>query len=537
MKKFSVNCDVEAFELNGTMFKVHETYYRPSANIGGAKRDIKNLTISGNLPVGTVIENFKALTKKSTAVVSLYTDYECRESLRNYRIKAGESLIYAKVSDYEENLCQIYTISIMGTGSTDTDKAYNKYKEPTVIVSDIYSMRVAIEEAQPGQVIGVTKGDYYIYAESKHNFRPTFHNKHNIILRSVSGNYDDVIFRGSGFHKEGGYFEARPHNEMIVISGGSSDITLYGLTIRDSNANGYKIEGTNERNITLDTCRAVDINEYSVKGSAGGGNDSFVYNLVIINCLFENTQKPYAAPDSDHLADFRGNYIGAIDIMNTRGSYIADNTFINLNGADEVHNDAFGAIGFWGQGGHEDAIVERNFIYNCDRGIMLGLTGELSSGRPAVNRGIVRNNIVYGAAWDSISCGITNEVQIYNNTIVRVDSNSHSNRGIRDAYKNSTNLIVKNNIACDLENIIDRGFIVENNITIDQITPSYFANVPNFKEIILGLTAEDFKLTSTAVNAIGKAQALPILVPEDYFGNPRGDNPDIGAHQSIFQHN
>ena len=546
-EKFNSNSDITAISIAGVNFTIHDTYYRSAANIGGVTREIKNLTVSGKLPVGTSINNasFKVTTSGSD------TSVEILGIAGGYTVKAGENLISVKVKDNKTGDYQIYTASVMGTGDAKADASYYKYAEPTVIVSDIYSLRIAMDIAKSGQVIGITKGDYYIFGESKFNPRPTLHDKHNVIVRSVGGKFEDVTLWGNGFHKEGGYNAAKPHNEMIVISGGSSDITLYGITIRESNANGYKIEGTNERNITLDTCRTIDINEYAVKGSAGGGDDSFVYNLVIINCWFENTERPIASssPDyhADHLYDYNGNYVGAIDIMNTRGSYIADNTFVNINGALETNSDAFGAIGFWGQGGHEDTIVERNFIYNCDRGIMLGLTGGLTSGRPTVNRGIVRNNIIYAPVWDAITMCTANDIQVYNNTIVRVDNNPQGGaRGIRYAYNNSTNITIKNNIAhsidfdtpLDAATMAERNIIVENNL-VGSLRADYYVNRPTVSRRTdlmqyyneNKVKPEDFILTANAVNAIGKGQPLNFLSYEDFFGNARGATNDIGAYQ------
>jgi hypothetical protein len=407
-----------------------------------------------------------------------------------------------------------------------------------------------MNEASPGTVIGIAGGDYYIFAESDSNPRPTLHNKHNVTVRSVAGRFEDVTLWGSGFHKlnasgvsgPGAYLHS-VHNEMLIISGGSTDITIYGITIRESTANGYKIEGTNERNITLDTVRAIDINEYMVKGS-GPSNDLFVYNLVIVNSHFENTRRANNIPGSDHIMQY-GSYIGGINIMNTRGSYIAGNTFVNIlgNTGDPNNFICFGAIGFWGMGGHEDAIVENNFIYNCGVGIMLGLTGELTSGRPAVNRGIVRNNIIFAANWNSITMGITDHVQIYNNTIINLPtaSGASMSRGIRDAYENSTNLTIKNNIAHGMElgATADRACAtIENNLITNSV--SFFANLPPRSMTWLaladyyysnGVSPADFALMAGAARAIEQAEPLPFLVDGDFFGNPRGSAPDMGAVQ------
>jgi len=557
-EKFFANCDIRTISIKNVNLNVQDTYYRQNENIYAAIVEVKNLTVSGKLKVGTVIypNDIQLATTGTDMDVSFFLNRNCLSPFPSsgYPVGKGENLIFIKIKDRQTGYYQVYTLSIMGIGDREADAAYYKYAEPTVIVSDVYSLRVAFEVAQPGQVIGITKGDYYVFKEGLDTKRVELNNKHNVVFRSISGEFEDVSLWGSGFHKQnkqgaenytGAYQDARPHNEMLIIGEGSSDIVIYGITVRESNANGYKINGTNERNITLDRCRAMDVNEYMVKGS-GPSNDMFVYNLTIVNCHFENTKQPYHLPQSDHTIQC-GGYVGAIDIMNTRVSYIADNTFVNILGSNKGDVDrcqCFGAIGFWGQGGHEDAIVERNFIYNCGTGIMLGIQPTpLSSGRPPVNRGIVRNNIIFtSGGWDAIAAALTNDVQIYNNTIVKGYDPYHMDRGIRDVSGTtypSTGLVIKNNIAGSFLLKGNTTVVTENNLLQDDYEVNdYFMNAPpsHLDELQLmeyyythHVKPEDFMLTEKAIKAIGKGIALPSLVDEDFFRKARGEAPDIGA--------
>ena len=559
-EKFNSNCDIRSISIKGVNLTVHTTYYKPNENIFTATVEAKNLTVSGKLTINTVIkpDDIRLTTTGAATEVAYFNDRNCSTPLPSdgYTVVAGENQLFVKVTDKQTGDYQVYTASIVGSGDPKADAAYTKYAEPTVIVSDIYSLRIALEAAQPGQVIGIAKGDYYIFKEGFGTKRVELNDKHNVIVRSVSGDFNDVNLYGSGFHKKnlqgqenyaGAYQDVRPHNEMFVMGRASSDITVYGITVRESNANGYKINGTNERNITLDNCRALDVCEYMVKGS-GPSNDMFVYNLKIVNCHFENTKQPYHLPQSDHTIQC-GGYVGAIDIMNTRGSYIADNTFVNILGSNKGTVDrhqCFGAIGFWGQGGHEDAIVERNFIYNCGTAIMLGLQPTpLSSGRPAVNRGIVRNNIIFtSGGWDAIASALTIDVQIYNNTIVKGYDPHNIDRGIRDVSGTtypSKGLIVINNFANSYQLNGNTSIILENNLLkTDFDVNEYFVKLPpaQLDELQLieyyytnKVKPEDFMLTEKAAKALGKGKALPSLVDEDFFGKPRGGTPDIGAIQ------
>jgi hypothetical protein len=331
----------------------------------------------------------------------------------------------------------------MGIGDPETDAKYFEYPEPTVVVSDIESLDYAMSKAVSGQIIGITGGDYYVFAE-KSNRRLQFYNKQNVILRSVSGNYDDVTLYGTGFHKIKDYHKT-PTDEMLIVGGGSSDVTFYGITIRDVNCNGYKVDGTNERNVTIDNCRAIDVNERMVKGSAGGG-DSYVYNLVIKNSWFENTQIPRTGADEDHSTD-PGNYIGGIDVMNIIGCLVQNCTFVNIQGAEETGSNGRGGVFIWGQNGCKDITVENNLFINCDRGITYYLGDSTQSGRWGIEGGIIRNNIIYGVVWDAIQICYSKDIGVYNNTIIMTAKRNRGDRGVRDPYSNCENLIIKNNIA------------------------------------------------------------------------------------------
>jgi hypothetical protein len=339
-EKFSPDCDIITAKLGGADLKIQDQNYkegvattnnRPDGNLIA---DVKNLTITGKANIGDPI-SLDLTVSNTAATYEFYTDRECSIPIASgAALKAGENLIYIKVKNPATGYYQVYTVSIMGLGDPKADALYNAYAEPTYVVSDLNSLREAIIDSKPGDVIGIAGGDYYLFAD-KYNRRLHFDSsKNNVILRSVSGNYEDVTLHGSGFHKEGGYWAAVPHDEMVIMDG-ATDITLYGFTIRDVNANGFKLEGR-ETNITIDRCRAIDVNEKAVKGSGQDGGQVLT-NLVIKNCWFENTQLPYGGYLQDH--EVRpGNYIASIDCMNVRGALIQNNTFKNIQGSDHPDN-------------------------------------------------------------------------------------------------------------------------------------------------------------------------------------------------------
>jgi hypothetical protein len=534
---FSPVCDITEIYLNGEKLTVQPKNFRENqfvtvGNPGGEIReDIKNLTVTGKLPAGTMIYipdfNIQTAGGEITNSASWFSsrDMSQRIGVNGFYIAPGENLLYIRVLDRANKIYQLYTVSIIGTGDAAADAKYYAYPEPTIVVSNLNSLRLSVDTAQSGDVIGIAGGDYYVFSRPR-NRRLVFSNKHNVILRSVSGDFSDVTLHGGGFHKAIGH--GRPgqvHEEMLIISGGSSDITFYGITIRDINTNGFKLEGTNERNITIDSCRAIDVCERMIKGS--GHSERFTYNLTVKNSWFENTQYPRTGHGEDHVLN-PGGYVAGIDVMNLRGGLISNNVFLNIRGKNaDGHYVSRGAMYFWGANGSADIIVENNLIIECDMGIVLGLSGQ------GVDGGIIRNNIIYNAAVDSIQTDSTVNVHIYNNTILfshardnDPGSRNRFNRGIRDVNY-SRGLVIKNNIAHSIgSHDMAEDAIIENNIFENQTRRSDFANLNN------PLRAEDFALTETAGRMLRQGIALPGYVDSDFFGNPRGITPDIGAIQS-----
>jgi len=298
----------------------------------------------------------------------------------------------------------------------------------------------AVENAADGDIIKINAGIYDFVGSHKIIFK----NKRNVTLRSVSGNANDVVFKGSGFHKKNGY-KNTPIDEPICILANNDGIFIQGITIRDSNCHGIKVAGEgNNANITIDNCKFIDICERMIKGSMGD-DPYFVKNIKITNNYFEDTQIPVA---SDHMDTFDGDYIAGIDMMVLDGALIADNKFVNIKGKN---GGARGAIFIWS--GSSNIIAERNHISNCDRGICYGNPGNVSVGRGNtmyfVNNGIIRNNHITEPVSHGIELAYTNHIEVYENTVLR-NENDKNGRGISETTINenkiSKNLVIRNNI-------------------------------------------------------------------------------------------
>ena len=556
-EKFTAASDIVAVTVNGKPFKVHEQNHTPRWNLtpgGGAIPEgngvannsaarvveLKNLMITGTMAAGITIKSVEVNTAVKGASASFFTDRNCTNpcNLTGVPVKTGEQVCYVKVLTPDGLSYQVYTLSIMGLSNANHTQYY-KYGEPTFVADSYHTWIWALQNAKPGQIIAVTKTEQYLYKNGEYQFRPQIENKQDLVVRSLSGCYEDLILHGHGFHK-GAYRGGLPHDELFIVSGAKTkNIVVYGVTVQESTANGFKLNGYGEENIIFDNCRTIDVCERAFKGSGPQIDSKFTRsrNITIINCRIENTQVPV---ESDHMPDFRGDYIGGIDVMNLSRLTIAGNTFKNIVGKN---GGGRGAIFIWGQDGTEDVLIENNKFINCDRGIALGNPSGDPSGNTVggfyINGAVIRNNFICNSNNDLIEINRVNNAKIYNNTLWKAKA---SGRGICDtgnATHLSHNISIINNIICGAVTMLPRGNNIdirynlfsfddptgvvpgEGNVTFT-IPESFFMNIAD----------GDFRLSESSVKAFRKGIPL-VEVETDYFGTPRGLTPDLGAHQYI----
>ena len=545
IEKFAAASDISAVTVNGKPFKVHEQNHVPQWNAAPAGREarmveLKNLMVTGTLAVGFTLNTIDVVPAVQGAKISFFADRCCTipVNLVGMPVKSGEQVYFIKVLTPDGSSYQVYTLSIMGLNIHNSAQYY-KYGEPTFVADSYHTWLWAMQNAKPGQIIAITKTEQFLYKPGEDLIAPQVNNQQDFVLRSLSGCYNDFIIRGHGFHK-GSYSRGVPGDVLFSVNGAKTkNIILYGITIQESTRHGFKLEGFGEDNIIFDNCRIIDANERAFKGSGPTVNGKLTRskNITIINCLFENTQVPLA---SDHMDEFNGDYIGGIDVMNLSGLTISGNTFKNIIGKNK---GARPPIFIWGQDGCENVVIENNLIVNCDQGIGIGNY----SGNPAgnsiggfyMNGCIIRNNFISinDRDLDILEINRSNDVKIYNNTLWR---SNPSRRGIRDSHSPSIpshNVSIINNIVCGSVSEFPRGNNIdirhnifsfndptgvapgEGNITFN-VHERFFINAVN----------GDFRLRPAATQAIKKGIPLP-EVKTDFFGNPRGATPDIGAHQ------
>src|SRR5262249_19139106 len=149
-----------------------------------------------------------------------------------------------------------------------------------------------------------------------------------VTLRSASGNRDAVVFDGSG--KNAG--------ELVAVSS-CRGVTIADLTIQNIAWNGFKINtNTGVDGVTIYNCVIHNIWQRGVKGVAGAVKDGKrvpTRDCRVQFCLFyDDRPKRYTddAYEEQRPNEFRGNYVGGMDIMNAQGWVISDNVFIGIHG-------------------------------------------------------------------------------------------------------------------------------------------------------------------------------------------------------------
>jgi|GEM_PF-3341449 len=397
------------------------------------------------------------------------------------------------------------------------------------------SLRQALRDCNEGDVIILTPGEYQLEAPLELN------GKKNITIKSSTGNYYDVIIKGTSFHKidsqrssdvpgrdypdyrNSGDEEKTPHgiinagDELLFINS-SSDITISGITFTLASSQGIKLAtDSGVKNVTIQNCRFFDINERMIKGVNGGGK--YLENIKIINNHFENAQVPNVGDIK--WGEHDGDYVAGIDIMFADGLLISGNTFKNIKGTT-----GSGRAGIFIWVGSKNVIAENNTFINCDRGISYGVPGTSSVGQNMKN-GLIRNNLFIGGSSSngsgiSIEIAGGEDIKIYNNTVYRPQG-----RGgiVLQDTGNNRNIDIKNNFIFGNTSLGGSTVTQSNNKMISRSGTFPSAN-------FVDASNNDFHLTKTAADLIGMGVTLP-EVTKDFDGTTRLNPPSIGAFEFV----
>ena len=344
-----------------------------------------------------------------------------------------------------------------------------------------------------------------------------FKNINTALGKVVAG--DTVLVRGGTYHEQINFLKSGTSEKNIIVKAypgekpviDGSNITVIGwqALVTLSNVRYITIEGFdicnlissafntdpegilingNSHDIAIKNC-----NIYNIKSNASlnnwrsahailvlGNGTSAITNLIITGCTVHDTQTgtSESVTLAGNIDGFTISHNKIYDIENI-GIIIAGGDNLNPSGNittnyarngvvsdNEVYNNShtrspdvwgtssYGAIAIYVCGG-ANTIVERNKVYNCDRGI--GLVSE--SNKLATKDCIVRNNFVYSCYRTGIymgdylnyTTGGTKNCYVVNNTLL-------FNNAVKGAFgeiegeirltENCTNNVVKNNIIC-----------------------------------------------------------------------------------------
>ena len=351
-------------------------------------------------------------------------------------------------------------------------------------VSEFKSAIQAANQSGGNMTILIEDGTYSIASTASYPYITAS----NLVIRSVSGNRDNVILTGQGMQ------DVAPNTEIGLYLVGDN-ITVADLTIRGVGNHGIAM---NSDNHFIHNVRIQDTYEQMIKGnSVGGEND----NIVIQCSLFE-----YTAGIGPQW------YIGGLDIHAGTNCLIRDNVFLDI--ASPSQSVAEHAVHFWDNS--EGNIVERNVIVGCDRGIGFGLGSSPNEG------GIIRNNMIVNAGTDpfndvGIGLETSPNTQVYNNTI-------------HIAYQN----------AIEYRFEATNGVLITNNLTNRSIKSRNGGKATLLTNYEDGLTdwyqdaaAGDLRLKESQILTVDAGSDLDGLCDEDIdqLARPQGGLYDIGAHE------
>lgn len=369
-----------------------------------------------------------------------------------------------------------------------------------VVVNTVGGLQSAINSANSGgdKTILIADGTYNL------NDVVFFIDTAGVTVRGQSGNRDAVIL-------DSNYMEGGTSGIFRIVA---SNVTIADLTLKRPYQHAIHVSPGGAGDITgilIDNVHIIDPGEQAIKINADTyDNPSFrANNGIIQNCLMELTdigRTKLTSPSNPC-------YTGGVDGHWAQNWTIRDNVIKGFWCADSLSEHG---IHFWSDS--VDILVERNLIYDCDRGIGFGLGDRGNRG------GIIRNNMIYhgpdhGVSDVGISLESSTDAQVYNNTVFH----QHSYSAIEYRFGATTNALIVNNLTNRQISLRDGASgQVQNNVTNAQ--ESWFANA----------AAGNLHLTGSLSGVADSGQAVSGLADDfDQEKRPQGSGIDIGADEIV----
>jgi len=204
----------------------------------------------------------------------------------------------------------------------------------------------------------------------------------NIAIRGATGNFNDVIIRGT----TPGMYGASSFGFFI---NNATNVTIADLTVGEVAHHAVQINppaiGAAD-GIRLYHCRFYDCGEQIIKGNFlfdDEGLPAGVRNGFIEYCLIEYTA--WGPQDG---------YTEGIDLHACENWTIRHNLLKNIRVPENPYHTHVPAILIWNNS--KNVQVLSNVFINCDRGVAFGLVDQTTySGFAEVNTGLICNNMIY----------------------------------------------------------------------------------------------------------------------------------------------
>ncbi len=355
-------------------------------------------------------------------------------------------------------------------------------------VATVAELRSAISQANNGggnMTILIEDGSYPIASTASFPYITA----DNIVFRSKSGNRDAVIISGQGM-----VATSSTENGFLIAG---NNVTIADLTIRDVGNHGIQVSG---HDLMVHNVRIQDTYEQMIKGSTTAES---IDNAIVQCSLFEYTDG--IGPNW---------YIGGLDIHKGDGWIVRDNIFRDISSPHTAVAEH--AIHFWRNS--RNNTIERNVIYNCDRGIGFGL----GNNPPENDGGIIKNNMIYNdgqGIYNDVGIGLESSpnTQVYNNTIYVAYPNA-----IEFRFESTMNVEVKNNL-CNKAITSRNGGTANTETNYTSAAANWFVDTNN----------GNLRLASANPETIDQGSDLGNLVAIDLDQNirPVGEGYDIGAQE------
>ena len=349
-----------------------------------------------------------------------------------------------------------------------------------VLVADESSLRALTVSAPANTTLLLAAGTYHM--------QDFLHiSVSGLTLRGAVGSRDAVVLDFGGMLA--GYFG-------ILVD--ADDVTIADLTIRNAHDHGVSIQGVDRP--VLYNLHILDIGDQLVKvNPAGDGSQD---GLLACSRLEYTT----TAPD---------DYTNGISAHDAHHWTVRDNEWLRIRSPADITGPT---ILFWS--GSSDTLVERNWLFNCYRGIAFGNPSHTGVDHTG---GIVRNNMISFNQPHDVAIEMTHAQGwlVANNTALLRSPAPGLTWGMEARYSDSQGVFAYN--LSNLEIWEDRDGAVGSvlgNLTTAQ--PGWFLD-PDQGNLHVG----------QGVGAVIDQAALLPEVPEDYDGQlrPAGSAPDIGADE------